>query len=114
MAKRKEARLLEDRKSCKLSLDERETAIFLDATSSYAEIDTTVPRDYNRLLKKGWRPAVRYLASDGSVVGYTFKIPRDRISFLGEKKPREVTPEMRARQLSAMQKAREAKKDSSV
>lgn len=90
MAKRKEARLLEDRKNTKLSREEQETHIYLDALSDRAVIDTTVPKDYNKALRRGWKPAVRYLASDGTVIGYSFTVPRSLISF---RSPRDLSPE---------------------
>lgn len=95
-----------DIRHAKITREEQETHIYLDALSNTAVVDTSIPKDYNKALRRGWKPKVRYLDSTGSVIGYTFEVPRSLITF---RSPSKMTPEEAKRRTEKMRQARESK-----
>lgn len=57
----------------RLTTEERETLISYDYVDKAWHMDSTVPRHFNKALKQGWTPIVKYEFEDGTAAGYVLK-----------------------------------------
>ncbi|WP_312047521.1 hypothetical protein [Anaerotignum sp.] len=78
----------------KLTMDEWETHICIDAIEDCAIIDTSIPKDITKCRKQGYEVVQERYYEDGSICGVIFKVPRRCISFRGLQK-RTVSNEQR-------------------
>ena len=59
----------------RLSSAEKETALNYDYVEKKWWMYSVVPSHFNKALKQGWTPMVRYEYEDGSVAGYQLEAP---------------------------------------
>lgn len=89
----------------RLSREEWETHISIDAIEECAIIDTSIPKDINKCRKMGYEVIRENTYEDGSICSVVFKVPRRAISFRSPEK-REVSEEQRAAAAERMRKIR--------
>lgn len=61
--------------NAKLTSEEKETNLNYDYVDKKWIMDTTVPIHFNKALKQGWIPLVKYEYRDGVVAGYKLEAP---------------------------------------
>ena len=66
----------------KLTREEWETHISIDAIEETAIVDTSIPKDITKLKKCGWEVLQENKYPDGSICNVIFKAPRRAISKL--------------------------------
>lgn len=66
--------------TCRLSAEERETILNYDNVDKMWLMDSTVPKHFNRALKQGWTPIVKYVYEDGTVCGMALTAPARAIT----------------------------------
>ena len=59
----------------RISSEEKETAINYDYIDKKWWMYSVIPTHYNKALKQGWTPIVKYEYEDGSVAGYQLEAP---------------------------------------
>lgn len=59
----------------RLTNEEKETLLNYDYVSKKWIMDSTVSTHFNKALKQGWTPLVKYEYGDGSVAGYKLEAP---------------------------------------
>ena len=59
----------------RLTSEEKETLLNYDYVNKTWVMDSTVSTHYNKALKQGWTPIVKYEYEDGSVAGYQLEAP---------------------------------------
>ena len=59
----------------RLSTEERETVLNYDNSRKIWFMDSTVPKHFNKALKQGWEPTVKYVYEDGTVCGMALAAP---------------------------------------
>lgn len=64
----------------RLSAEERETVLIYDNVDKMWIMDSTVPKHFNRALKQGWTPTVKYVYDDGTVCGMALTAPARAIT----------------------------------
>lgn len=57
----------------RLTNEEKETHISYSASDRTWYMDSTIQKHFNKALKQGWTPTVKYEYTDGSVAGYILK-----------------------------------------
>lgn len=65
----------------RLTRDEWETHICIDAVNEVAIIDTSIPKDINKLKKLGYPIITENFYDDGSTCNIIFSVPRKAMSF---------------------------------
>lgn len=65
----------------KLTREEQETHISIDAIEEFAIVDTSIPKDITKLKKCGWEVLQENKYPDGTICNVIFKAPRKAISF---------------------------------
>ncbi len=65
----------------KLTREEWETHISIDAIEETAIVDTSIPKDITKLKKCGWEVVKENKYPDGSICNVIFKAPKRAISF---------------------------------
>lgn len=65
----------------KLTREEWETHISIDAIEETAIVDTSIPKDITKLKKCGWEVLQENKYPDGSICNVIFKAPRKAIIF---------------------------------
>ena len=65
----------------KLTREEWETHICIDAINEVAIIDTSIPKDITKLKKLGYPIVIENFYEDGSISNIIFSVPRKAISF---------------------------------
>lgn len=65
----------------RLTREEQETHISIDATEEMAMIDTSIPKDINKMKKLGYEVVRENLYEDGSTMNVIFRVPRKAIGF---------------------------------
>ncbi len=65
----------------KLTREEWEPHISIDAIEETAIVDTSIPKDITKLKKCGWEVLQENKYPDGSICNVIFKAPRRAISF---------------------------------
>lgn len=70
----------------KLTKEEWETHISIDAVDGIAVIDASIPKDITKLKKLGYPVIRENLYEDGSICNVIFSVPRRCISFRGMEK----------------------------
>jgi hypothetical protein len=66
--------------TARLSAEERETVLNYDNVDKMWIMDSTVPKHFNRALKQGWTPTVKYIYEDGTVCGMALTAPARAIT----------------------------------
>lgn len=64
----------------KLTREEWETHISIDAIEEFAIVDTSIPKDITKLKKCGWEVLQENKYPDGTVCNVIFKAPRRAIT----------------------------------
>lgn len=59
---------------------ERETLYHICDGEKMVECDSTIPRDYNKCVRRGWEITQRYVTKDGKTVGMRLKAPLKALS----------------------------------
>lgn len=59
----------------KVSSEEKETHLNYDYIDKKWWMYSVIPTHYNKALKQGWEPIVKYEYEDGSVAGYQLEAP---------------------------------------
>lgn len=72
--------------TARLSSEERETILNYDNIDKMWLMDSTVPKHFNRALKQGWTPTVKYVYEDGTVCGMALKAPARAITIRNTEK----------------------------
>ena len=54
----------------RLTTEERETLLSYDNVEKVWRMDSMIPRHFNKALKQGWTPIVKYEFEDGTAAGY--------------------------------------------
>ena len=62
----------------KISNEEKETFFFFREDKVICE--STIPKDFNKCLKRGWTPIDTLEYNDGTIIGMTLEAPRNAIS----------------------------------
>ena len=70
----------------KLTREEQETHISIDATEEMAMIDTSIPKDINKMKKLGYEVIMENHYEDGSTMNVIFRVPRKAIGFRAPKR----------------------------
>ena len=64
----------------RFTLEEKETLLNYNCADKMWEMYSVVPKHYNKGLRQGWTPKVRYEYEDGSVAGYILTAPARAIT----------------------------------
>jgi hypothetical protein len=64
----------------RLTLEEKETILNYNCASKIWEMYSIVPKHYNKALRQGWTPTVKYEYEDGSTAGYILTAPARAIT----------------------------------
>lgn len=67
--------------SDRLSSEEKETVLNYDYITKMWSVDCFVQKHFNKALKQGWKPIMKYEYDDGSAAGYRFEVPERAITF---------------------------------
>lgn len=59
----------------RLTAEEKETTLNYDYLDKTWIMDSTVQKHFNKALRQGWTPLVRFEYEDGTVAGYTLEAP---------------------------------------
>jgi hypothetical protein len=59
----------------RFTLEEKETVLNYNCADKMWEMYSIVPKHFNKALKQGWTPKVRYEYDDGSIAGYVLTAP---------------------------------------
>lgn len=65
----------------RLTREEQETHITIDTVEEMAIIDTSIPKDINRMKKLGYEVIREMKYEDGGTASVIFRVPRKAISF---------------------------------
>ena len=65
----------------KLTREEQETHISIDAVEEMAIIDTSIQKDINKMKKLGYEVIMENHYEDGSTMNVIFRVPRKAIGF---------------------------------
>lgn len=88
----------------KIAIEERETHIYRDSDGWV--MDSTMPKDYNTALRKGWIPVAQTVCEDGSVCGMTLRAIPSAVTIRNNAK-RQVSDRQKAAAVEALRKYRE-------
>lgn len=88
----------------KISVSERETHIYRSGDGWV--MDSTVPKDFNAALRKGWTPVEQTVYDDGTVCGMILKAIPSAVTIRNNAK-RRVSDEQKAAAAEALRKYRE-------
>ena len=59
----------------RLTAEEKETTLNYDYLDKTWRMDSTVQKHFNKALRQGWTPLVRFEYEDGTVAGYVLEAP---------------------------------------
>lgn len=59
----------------KLTSEEKETLLTYDYLNKTWHMDSTVQKHFNKALRQGWTPLIKYEYEDGTVAGYALEAP---------------------------------------
>lgn len=90
----------------KISVSERETHIY--RSDDGWVMDSTVPKDYNAAMRKGWVPVEQTVYDDGTVCGMILKAIPSAVT-IRKNVARSVSEEQREKAAAALAKYRAAK-----
>lgn len=88
----------------KISVSERETHIY--RSDDGWVMDSTVPKDYNAAMRKGWVPVAQTVYEDGTVCGMILRAIPSAVTIRNNAK-RRVSDEQKAAAAEALRKYRE-------
>lgn len=88
----------------KISVSERETHIYRSGDGWV--MDSTVPKDFNAALRKGWTPIEQTVYDDGTVCGMILKAIPSAVTIRKNAK-RRVSDEQKAAAAETLRKYRE-------
>ena len=72
--------------STKLTKEERETHYYTDDITNQVEVDTTIMKDFRKLIKQNWLMTHKYINPDGTDAGGRFTAPRRSLSIRSTEK----------------------------
>lgn len=90
----------------KISVSERETHIYRDDDGW--TMDSTVPKDFNAALRKGWKPVAQTVYEDGAVCGMVLRAMPSAIT-IRKNTARSVSDAQKAAAAEALRKYRKEK-----
>lgn len=90
----------------KISIAERETHIYRDDDGW--TMDSTVPKDFNAALRKGWTPVEQTIYDDGTVCGMILKAIPSAVT-IRKNAARSVSEEQKRKATAALAKYRAEK-----
>ena len=90
----------------KISIAERETHIYRDDDGW--TMDSTVPKDFNAALRKGWTPIEQTVYDDGAVCGMILKAIPSAVT-IRKNAARSISEEQREKAAAALAKYRAEK-----
>ena len=90
----------------KISIAERETHIYRDDDGW--TMDSTVPKDFNAALRKGWTPVEQTVYDDGTVCGMILKAIPSAVT-IRKNAARSISEEQREKAAAALAKYRAEK-----
>lgn len=90
----------------KISIAERETHIYRDDDGWM--MDSTVPKDFNAALRKGWTPVEQTVYDDGTVCGMILKAIPSAVT-IRKNAARSVSEEQKRKATAALAKYRAEK-----
>lgn len=64
----------------KLTAEEREVHLSYSDVEKKWIMDTTILKFYNKALKQGWTPIIKYVYEDGAICGGVFEAPERSIT----------------------------------
>ena len=88
----------------KIAVNERETHIY--RCDDGWMMDSTVPKDYNAAMRKGWVPVAQTVYEDGTVCGMVLKAIPSAVTIRNNTK-RRVSDEQKAAAAESLRKYRE-------
>lgn len=59
----------------RLTSEEKETLLSYDYLSKMWHMESTVQKHYNKALRQGWTPLIKYVYEDGTIAGYALEAP---------------------------------------
>lgn len=90
----------------KISIAERETHIYRD--DGGWTMDSTVPKDFNAALRKGWTPVEQTVYDDGTVCGMILKAIPSAVT-IRKNAARSISEEQKRKATAALAKYRAEK-----
>lgn len=90
----------------KISIAERETHIYRDDDGWM--MDSTVPKDFNAALRKGWSPVEQTVYDDGTVCGMILKAIPSAVT-IRKNAARSISEEQKRKATAALAKYRAEK-----
>ncbi len=90
----------------KISIAERETHIYRDDDGW--TMDSTVPKDFNAALRKGWSPVEQTVYDDGTVCGMILKAIPSAVT-IRKNAARSISEEQKRKATAALAKYRAEK-----
>lgn len=90
----------------KISIAERETHIYRDDDGW--TMDSTVPKDFNAALRKGWTPVEQTVYDDGTVCGMILKAIPSAVT-IRKNAARNISEEQKCKATAALAKYRAEK-----
>lgn len=72
--------------TARLTREEKETHIYRDYVDKKWIVDSTISTDFNKALRQGWIPTMKYIYDDGTVAGYRLEAPSHAITIRNAKK----------------------------
>lgn len=90
----------------KISIAERETHIYRDDDGWV--MDSTVPKDFNAALRKGWTPVEQTVYDDGTVCGMILKAIPSAVT-IRKNAARSISEEQKRKATAALAKYRAEK-----
>ena len=90
----------------KISIAERETHIYRDDDGW--TMDSTVPKDFNAALRKGWSPVEQTVCDDGTVCGMILKAIPSAVT-IRKNAARSISEEQKRKATAALAKYRAEK-----
>ena len=90
----------------KISVSERETHIYRSGDGWV--MDSTVPKDFNAALRKGWKPVAQTVYEDGAVCGMVLRAMPSAIT-IRKNTARSVSDAQKAAAAEALRKYRKEK-----
>lgn len=90
----------------RLTREEWETHISIDAVEECAIIDTSIPKDINKCRKMGYEIIRENHYEDGNISNVIFKVPRKAISFRSMEAINKPSTPMSEERLKQLREAR--------
>ena len=84
----------------KIIAEEKETLLNYDFLTKTWHMDSTVQKHFNKAIRQGWTPLVKYEYDDGTAAGYVLEAPSRAVT-IRNVEPKKLTDKQRSNLVSS-------------